>query len=125
MVEKLQDQLARIYDSPQEHPELVSDLKDGGDRCEAESQTEHNDEEYDFRLFASLTDPSKPTRDRITLKSPTPPSGEPGFVKARRSDAYYFTGPLKLELQQQYRQAAISGDQIEQGLITRWVRLWL
>jgi len=87
--------------------------------AEAEAQDE---DEYEFRLFAKPLDSTKHTTNtRIVLKSLTPIQGDPGFVKSRRSDAYYFTGNTSEALMEQYRCAAVTGEHITRGLGVRWV----
>lgn len=86
---------------------------------EAEAQ---NEDEYEFRLFAKPLDLTRPTTNtRIVVKSPTPTQGDPGFVKSRRFDAYYFTGNTGEALMEQYRSAAVTGKHITNGLAVRWV----
>ena len=84
------------------------------------------DEGYSFRLFARPVVPGLPKAEeqgpqKISLRSPSPTRGEPGFVKAERPATYYFTGETSEERADQYRQAAVSGEQLLQGRKTRWV----
>ncbi|KAL9101513.1 MAG: hypothetical protein Q9163_003239 [Psora crenata] len=90
---------------------------DGGE-CDADG--------YDFRLFARPTKaqqgPAAPKSavQRVVLRSPTPARGEPGFIISRRADHFYFTGSTSSEQAEQYRQAAVSGEDLMAGLKTRW-----
>ena len=86
------------------------------------------DEGYSFRLFARPVLPELPEGEeqgpqKISLRSPSPASGSPGFVNAERPATYYFTGATSEERADQYRRAAVSGKQLLQGLKTRWVIL--
>lgn len=79
---------------------------------------EDEEDEFEFRLFAT---PGKPTTAvRVRVRSPTPAHGEPGFVQPRRSDGYYFTGSNN-EKAEQYRDAAVTGEELVKGLRVRWV----
>ena len=91
-----------------------------------EQNTSHEDEAYSFRLFAKSGVPGPQEGEeqgppKISLRSPSPASGEPGFVHTERSVTYYFTGETSAERAEQYRIAAVSGEQLLQGLGTRWV----
>lgn len=83
-------------------------------------------EDYEFRLFSGSNSKEAATSNgavqRIAIRSPTPTSGDPGFVNPRRPDNYYFTGPLDSERAEQIAAAAISGEEIFQGLKLKWVR---
>jgi len=81
---------------------------------------------YEFRLFAGSSGigPSKSQGNglqRITLRSPTPLNGEPGFIRPQRPEGYYFTGPGSVEQTERFSAAAVSGEQVLEGLKTRWV----
>ena len=86
-----------------------------------------DEEEYDFRLFTrpSASGPASAgasnVLQRIALRSPSPTSGGSAFVDGRRPDSYYFAGDTGGELAAQYAQAAVSGQDIMQGLKMRWV----
>ena len=86
---------------------------------------DHDDdgeEAVDFRLFASTKEhPST----RIVLRSPTPQRGETGFVIAQRPHGRYFTGKTTQAKSEQYRQAAISGEEVIAGLKTKYTGLAL
>ena len=87
---------------------------------------EEDEEAYTFRLFARPkgSGPSKGKDkgvQKVALRSPSPASGEPGFVNPQRQSAYYFTGTASAEQAQQYSKATISSEQLLQGLKTRWV----
>ena len=100
-------------------------VKDASSRS-VEQDPNHEDEAYRFRLFAKpevpgLREAQEHGPQRISLKSPSPASGEPGFVNPERPATYYFTGETSAERAEQYRTAAVSGEQLLQGLGTRWV----
>lgn len=84
-----------------------------------------DEEEYDFRLFKRVSGPAsvgaRTEPQRITLGSSSPPGGESGFTSGGRSDKYYFTGDTGAELAEQYARAAVSGQDIIEGLKMRWV----
>ena len=84
---------------------------------------ENNEDEYEFRLFAkpSTKSTESTTATRIVIRSPTPVHGEPGFVKPRRPDTYYFAGYAHGELMEHYRSAAVTGEHIVEGLNVPWV----
>ena len=91
-----------------------------------EQDLNDEDEGYSFRLFARPVVPGLPKGEeqgpqKISLRSPSPANGEPGFVNAERPASYYFTGETSEERADQYRRAAVSGEQLLQGLKTRWV----
>lgn len=76
----------------------------------------------DFRLFASTKEhPST----RIVLRSPTPQRGDSGFVITQRPHSRYFTGEITQTQSEQYRQAAISGEEVIAGLKTKYTGLAL
>ena len=82
---------------------------------------------YEFRLFLKSARPRAAgdpddAIQRITLRSPTPGNDEPGFIISRRPDKYYFTGSVNSEQADQYRQAAVSYEDLITGSRTRWVR---
>lgn len=86
-----------------------------------------DEEEYDFRLFkrplasgpASVGASTGP--QRIALRSPSPADGELGFTSGGRPEKYYFAGDVGSELAGQYARAAVSGQDIIEGLKMRWV----
>lgn len=84
-------------------------------------------EAYEFRLFSGPKAGKAADRDsaiqRIAIRSPTPVNGEGGFVVSQRPDDYYFAKPLNDVGAEQIAAAAISGEDILQGLNLRWVRV--
>ena len=116
--EQLHERLAKFYDAH-------SDISSTGEATEGKGTTlnvtENDADEYEFRLFAKPTKSSDSIGNRVVLRSPTPPSGDPGFLKAKRPDTFYFTGRPSEELLEQYQQAAVSGEQLARGLDVRWV----
>lgn len=120
----------RLRKSCQESIDIEGTAKSGNEFANAiapEPASKEDEEVYEFRLFAK---PLKPELSRepnhslqkIALRSPTPKSGEAGFLKTRRPDAYYFTGAVSAERTEQYQRAAVSGGEILEGLKTTWVR---
>ena len=88
-----------------------------------------SEEAYDFPLFArSVKDVGKRSAEdaernlhRIALKSPSPVNHEPGFVTPQRPGGFYFTGLSSEEQAEQFRQVAVTGKQILEGLEKKWV----
>ena len=84
-------------------------------------------EVYDFPLFArpSASGPASVGLNngpqRITLRSPSPARDSLGLISGGRPDEYYFAGDTGPELTEQYTQAAVSGQDIIEGLSMRWV----
>lgn len=81
---------------------------------------------YDFRLFAGSSGVRQSNSQgnglqRITLRSPTPLNGEPGFIRPQRPEGYYFSGAKSAEQAERFSVAAVSGEQVLEGLKTRWV----
>ena len=121
------DQLGKIYKNETGEPLILQadDAPTLANDQTGESPWEE-EEAYEFRLFSAPTSkPSDPQRphnapQRIVLRSPTPPSGDPGFINPRRPDTYYFTGPNSPEKSEQYRTAAITAEEIFKGLAVRW-----
>ena len=82
---------------------------------------------YEFNLFtrssasglASVGTSNGP--QRITLRSPSPADDGLGCTGEGRPDNYYFTGDTGLELAKQYTQAAVSGQDVIEGLKKSWV----
>lgn len=94
----------------------------------AESIAVHQDDPdaFEFRLFskksASKSSASNEQASRrIVLRSPTPTNTSPGFMIARRPDAYYFTDVASAQKTEQFESAAVSGEEIMKGLKDRWV----
>lgn len=83
------------------------------------------DNGYEFRLFTELPQHGERLMPaaRVIVRSPTPVGGQPGFVRPRKPDAYYFTGYTDERLLEQYRSAIVTGEDIISGLDIRWVYL--
>ncbi|MCJ1253457.1 hypothetical protein MMC24_001269 [Lignoscripta atroalba] len=81
---------------------------------------------FEFRLFSKSTSKPLHTNERagvplrVNIRSPSPCVGEPGFLRPRRSDTYYFKGDPSVEEKEQYRSAAVSGDEITRQISVRW-----
>lgn len=76
---------------------------------EVDEQAE--DEDLDFRLFATSNPETSTTATKIRLKSPTPQTTEPGFANGGRPLHYYFADPTKKKVSQ-YTASALSGADI-------------
>ena len=118
-------QLEQRYASPLEANDGIgSDIA-----CDADLEQSQRDEGegYEFRLFTrpSALGPASLSRSngphRITLRSPSPTDGGLDLTCRGRPDKYYFTGDTSPELAKQYTQAAVSGQDIFEGLKRRWV----
>ena len=97
--------------------------------CEADPEQAQNDkgDDYEFRLFtrpsaSGLASACKSNGfPRITLRSPSPTDDGLNLTSGGRPNDYYFTGDAAPELAEQYTQAAVSGQDIIEGLRIRWV----
>lgn len=81
-------------------------------------------EAYEFKLFSSKSNQdSFPAQQppKIVLRSPSPESTEPGFVRPRRLENYYFTGALTGKELSQYREVAVEGDDVLRESRSKWV----
>ncbi len=84
------------------------------------------EDNYEFCLFSKPTHAeASATPDkgyqRIALRSPTPTATEPTFLIPRRPDSFYFAGPTTSEQELKFRQAAVSGEDVLEGVKVRWV----
>ncbi|KAF4556685.1 Hypothetical protein D9617_1g085640 [Elsinoe fawcettii] len=77
------------------------------------------EEEAEFNLFSRPAKGNASQPAKITLRSPTP-DAEGRFRIARRPDTYYFTGPTPRELAEEYRSAAVSGQEVRQRSRAPW-----
>ena len=116
-------QLRQLYADPSPafaaHGETESDTA-----CAAAAEQIQRDDPdgYEFRLFtrssawgqASVGTSNDP--QRITLRSPSPADGGLGFKIGGRPDNHYFTGDTGPELAKQFAQAAVSGQDVIDGL---------
>ena len=121
-------QLQQLYADPSPslapHGEIDPDTA-----CTAAAEQIFDDEAdgYEFHLFsrssalglASVGTSNDP--HRITLRSPSPADGGLGSKSGGRPDNHYFTGDTGLELAKQYAQAAVSGQDVIEGLKRSWV----
>jgi len=86
-----------------------------------------NNEAFEFHLFSNPV--SKPNSSeqapekasRILIRSPSPVSGEPGFVQPRRPDRFYFATPPTVEQRARLEATAISADVIIAEQAHKWV----
>lgn len=123
---RFREQLSRSYDESVQVEDKDRDGSRSGNGVLAKEVDNEDEEVYEFRLFKKPSGPEISNRShhifqKIALRSPTPESGEPGFLKPRRPDNYYFTGDANAELVEQYQRAAVSGAEILEGLKARWV----
>ena len=98
------------------------------DEKDVSSSLSEDVEAFEFSLFskratAGTSEGASASAPKIQLRSPSPINPIPGFIVPRRPHDYYFTGQVTSERSVQFRQAAVSGEQIIQGLRTRWVSL--
>lgn len=121
-------QLEQLYAEPSEAVAANDGAELGNiGGATTESVQGEDEEEYDFRLFKRPSElgpasvGASNVLQRIALRSPSPASGESAFANGRRPDEYYFTGDTGRELAEQYAQAAVSGQDIMEGLKMRWV----
>ena len=122
-------QLEQLYADPS--PDLVAkertELGDSGGATTVERIESEDEKEYDFKLFTRpLTSGpasvgANNVSQRIALRSPSPGDGEAGFTREGRPIEYYFAGHTGAELAEQYSQAAVSDQDIVDGLRMRWV----
>lgn len=72
-------------------------------------------EDLDFRLFATepaAKDQRASEAQKIRLRSPTPQTGEPGFLQPDRPSSYYFVNSADSRRKEEFQQAALSGAQV-------------
>lgn len=121
-------QLQQRYADPSQTLTTNNGAEVDSTRGSATEQVQPDQEDaYDFRLFtrpsnsglASIGKSSAP--QRITLKSPSPAAGGLDPESGGRPDTYYFTGDTGSELAEQYARAAVSGEDVDEGLKMRWV----
>ena len=124
------ERLKQLYDlEPQEDIVPTKGQIDDGEHVSAEVPVDENEESYNFRLFAKNVQSAQPvpsqnpseSLQKIVLRSPSPANSEPGFVNPRRPEEYYFTGVLNVEQAECFRQSAVSGEHILEGLGKSWV----
>ncbi len=115
-------QLEQLYADPSQ-AFIANDRTDikNHDRNFVEKDQGEVEGEYDFRLFTRPSVGASNVPQRIALRSPSPARGEPGFSTGGRPDEYYFAGHTDDELAKQYARAAVSSQDIIEGLRIRWV----
>ena len=125
---RLHVQLSKIYSNGFEGQSFKTDAGEIGILSAAGNDGADQPEEgYEFRLFSRPS--SKPldtkalagSHQRIVLRSPSPINDEPGFLKPRRSEQYYYTGVSTAEKLEHYRMAAVTWEEIVRGLNNRYV----
>ena len=99
------------------------------DQGDGDAEKEQRGEQgtFDFHLFSkpiskplnSLTSFEKPLR--ITIASPSPSPGEPGFKHPRRPSSYYLARLPSAAEKAEYRASALSGQDVINGSHQRWV----
>ncbi|MCJ1354193.1 MAG: hypothetical protein MMC33_004180 [Icmadophila ericetorum] len=81
---------------------------------------------FEFRLFSKSTLKAVtatngiPTVSRVTIRSPSPVTGEPGFIHPRRPTSYYFTYALSEEEKLRLQASAVSGQDIFKEARRSW-----
>ena len=129
--ESLQERFKQDYLSSTVDVEVDRAIDQAGDETnqgdDGESKLEEADT-FNFRLFSmSALEPSGSanignTPSRITIRSLSPVVGEPGFVRPRRLDSYYFTGEADSVKKDRFHASAVSGHDILDELQRRWVQ---
>ncbi|KAL8674589.1 MAG: hypothetical protein Q9168_001032 [Polycauliona sp. 1 TL-2023] len=82
-----------------------------------------DEEAYEFQLFSQKSRQSAASTlqpPKILLRSPSPETKEPGFVRIARSQDFYFTGAVTLHDRRQYQEAAIEGERVLSESQTAW-----
>lgn len=79
-----------------------------------------DEDAYEFRLFTRKKQTAQPAT-KIRIESPPPVSKEPGFVRARRSESYYFTGAGADKERGKYKEVAVEGERVLKEAQSRWV----
>lgn len=126
---RFREQFRELYDTPVTGIAPVDEDLAVNDAGVRPVDTVDDDEvaDYEFRLFSGPSSKKAEISDgvmqRVAIRSPTPTSGEPGFVVPRRPDTYYFTGSLDSIKAGRIAAAAVSGEDIIQGLSLKWVRV--
>ena len=125
---RFREQLEQLYHLEDHSSEtaIAANILNGNGVPPKESLQDENNKLYDFRLFAKPIgkEESRGVRSdiaRIALRTPSPLNGEPGFINPHRPEGYYFTKHPNAEEVQRFHQAAISGEDILEGLRTGWV----
>ncbi|KAL8736688.1 MAG: hypothetical protein Q9166_000054 [cf. Caloplaca sp. 2 TL-2023] len=84
---------------------------------------EANDASYEFNLFSQKPRQSAvsgPQRPKVLLRSPSPETKEPGFVRPARSSGYYFTVVGTEEEQMSFRDVAVEGVDVIRESQVKW-----
>lgn len=119
-------QLDQLYADPSEALATYGGIEADEISRDIGEQVQDEEEEYDFRLFtkpSSLGSTSVGASNipqRITLKSPSPADDELALAGRGRPDEYYFAGHTDAQLMEQYVRAAVSGQDLIEGLKMRW-----
>ncbi|KAL9000680.1 MAG: hypothetical protein Q9169_000716 [Polycauliona sp. 2 TL-2023] len=89
----------------------------------SENPGDLEEESYEFQLFSQKSTQSGVSISqppRIVLRSPSPETQEPSFVRPERSQDSYFTGTVTLHDQRQFQEAAIEGERVLQESQRAW-----
>lgn len=117
-------QLEQLYAAPSQALEANhrTELGNRGEDTPEQLHGEH-EEAYDFCLFTrqSASAGASNVLQRVDLRSPDPVGGQLDFTNRGRPDEYYFAGHPDAELAEEYMRAAVSSQDIIEGLRMRWV----
>ncbi|KAK5122807.1 hypothetical protein LTR85_003722 [Meristemomyces frigidus] len=78
------------------------------------------DDQLEFQLFASTNKLATEPANRIRLRSPTPPTGDPGLVNSTRNSDYYFAPSLTAADEERLASSALSGEDVLSRLNVPW-----
>ncbi|KAL8762093.1 MAG: hypothetical protein Q9184_001865 [Pyrenodesmia sp. 2 TL-2023] len=90
VLEQWRHQLQKVYSNGYESQHTPGAATGAAQPPEPVPGQSHEDA-YEFRLFSRKKQTAQ-SSTKIRIESPSPVSKEPGFVRARRSESYYFTG---------------------------------
>ncbi|KAL8743586.1 MAG: hypothetical protein Q9190_004080 [Brigantiaea leucoxantha] len=108
-------QLRQVYGDLTENSENRQDVE--SEAISGPVQEEATVDEFDFRLFlGEVGEDAK----RVALGSPPPLNSEPGFVRPRRGDDYYFTGTRTAEAMEGFRSVVAGWEEVVKGARVSW-----
>ena len=108
--------MRQVYGDLTENSENRQDVE--SEAISGPVQEEATVDEFDFRLFlGEVGEDAK----RVALGSPPPLNSEPGFVRPRRGDDYYFTGTRTAEAMEGFRSVVAGWEEVVKGARVSWV----
>ncbi|KAK4550846.1 hypothetical protein LTR36_000426 [Oleoguttula mirabilis] len=78
------------------------------------------DDHIEFQLFATNKPATEPA-NRIRIRSPTPATGDPGFVNPTRDSGYYFAPALSAVDKEKFIFSALSGEDVRSRCDLPWL----